>query len=74
MTTATNYSTRDLKPAAEASSIIGKKVTHPNAPERAGTVRSVKAGIAQVEYVHTDELGGTFSTFGEYNVAELIPV
>ena len=51
--------------------LIGAKVTHRNAPERIGVVLSVKDGIAVVEYTHGDGLGRTFSTFGEYALAEL---
>lgn len=65
--------TRPTKPP-EPHKLVGAKVTHRNAPERIGVVLTVKDGVAQVEYVHGDGLGGKFSTFGEYTVAELTPV
>ena len=54
--------------------LIGAKVTHRNAPERIGVVLSVQDGVAAVEYTHADGLGRTFSTFGDYAVAELTTI
>lgn len=56
---------------SEPHKLVGAKVTHRNAPEKIGVVLSVKDGVALVEYVHGDGLGGKFSTFGDYTVADL---
>lgn len=54
--------------------LVGAKVTHRNAPERIGLVLTVKDGLAVVEYTHADGLGRTFSTYGDYPLAELTAI
>lgn len=62
------------KPKALA---IGDRVTHRNAPERAGTIVSELDGLARVRYDHaTEELlpdgkPRTVPTYADYHVADL---